>query len=723
MVIFARLERHATALVVALLICLPVAVKMPVLAGLLVSDSANRYANIEVERSSGITAGGSTIDPNIGYTSHALGTHAAREWMAGRVPWWNPYEGVGVPLAAGMQSAALFPLTPVLLLPRGQLIFHLLLQIIAGLGTFGLLRALRLRRGPAVAGALLFEFNAVFAWMANAVVNPVAFLPFLLWGVEWQSSEIPRRRAWGAAMIAFGLALSLYAGFPEVAYLNGLLVGVWSLVRIGQGARGTRLALCLRIAAPALCGLLLAAPIVVPFLAYLPQAEVGMHDNAGARFQHLASGYALLTLLPYFLGGIFSKPIVAEFWGNVGGYAGLIPLALAGAGLVGRRERALRWALGGWIVACLFLTFGATWLFALISWIPGLKEAALYRYLPASWAMALAVLAAVAIDDALKSDGDRRMLYAGGAVATLGLVLIALDHGTVGWRPRDLYALAATIPQLLIFGGFLIAAGWPRLTPRVRGAIVSVALLAETLWLFGLPVLAHPRHLIVADGGVRFLQRHLGMQRFATLGPISPNYGTYFGIAQVNHNDLPVPASWTTYVRRHLDPGADPILFTRVSSAATLVARQSAYAAIGVRYVVAPPGTAVPELRPVYADRVMAVYELSGAAPYASAPGCRLGIVSRDRMIADCAAPAHLTRLELSMPGWQAFADGRSVPIATAGEIFQRVSLRRGRSIVVFRYRPPYIEWAAAVALGGLLLLAGVMAWSGRRGKGAYFSG
>src|SRR6185437_7685315 len=186
----------------------------------------------------GLVPGLPTIDPNIGFTAQALGTQAARQWFAGQIPWWNPYEGVGMPLAGEMQSAAFFPLTLLLIAPFGQTVFHVCLQIIAGVSTYYLLRQLRLARTAALTGAVLFEFNGVFAWLANAVVNPVPFLPLLLLGVEralvsaqsaetaqgWSRRIVARHLVEGWAWIAIALALSLLAGFPEVAYLDGLLV-------------------------------------------------------------------------------------------------------------------------------------------------------------------------------------------------------------------------------------------------------------------------------------------------------------------------------------------------------------------------------------------------------------------------------------------------------------------------------------------------------------------
>jgi len=61
------------------------------------------------------------IDPNDGYTAQALGHRAALDWSHLQVPWWNPYEGTGAPLAGELQSAAFFPPTMLMLLANGQL--------------------------------------------------------------------------------------------------------------------------------------------------------------------------------------------------------------------------------------------------------------------------------------------------------------------------------------------------------------------------------------------------------------------------------------------------------------------------------------------------------------------------------------------------------------------------------------------------------------------------
>ncbi len=224
-------ERRKAWLTVLSLVLLPLVVKAPLLLQLLDADPMRNRARLSPVTARGPLWGVPTTDQNIGVTGHALGSLAARLWATGTPPWWSPYEGVGTPLAGEMQSAALFPPTLLTLLPGGQLLEHLLFQIVAGLAAFALLRRLGAGRTGAWLGGTSFAFNGAFAWLANAAINPVCFLPVVRLGIEMLSTPAPRAARAGGALVALGLAASLYAGFPKVAYLNGLLIGAWTIVR------------------------------------------------------------------------------------------------------------------------------------------------------------------------------------------------------------------------------------------------------------------------------------------------------------------------------------------------------------------------------------------------------------------------------------------------------------------------------------------------------------
>src|SRR5512136_248708 len=141
-----------------------------------------------------------------------------------------------------MQPATLFPLVLLLALPAGMLLFKLILEIAAGVATYCLLRQLGLTRYVALFGGLLYSVNGSFAWLAGSPANPIPFLPLLVLGVERARAAAVSGRKAGWMWIAVALALSLYAGFPEVAYINGLLAMVWAVLRFLQMSIGPRTA-------------------------------------------------------------------------------------------------------------------------------------------------------------------------------------------------------------------------------------------------------------------------------------------------------------------------------------------------------------------------------------------------------------------------------------------------------------------------------------------------
>ncbi|MFM0414780.1 YfhO family protein [Paraburkholderia aromaticivorans] len=729
--------KHVTITAIILLCLAPLVVKAPLLVGLLISDPTLLYAGLQQGLQHGPFGGFppfATIDPNIAFTSHALGHRAVLDILNGQWPWWNHYEGVGAPLAGEMQSAALFPLTLLLYFKDGQLYMHLALQIIAGVSTYVLLRRMGIAQAGSLAAALAFQFNGTFAWLANAVINPIAFLPLTLVGVEIALERVADGRRGGAFWVTIGLVAALYAGFPEMAYLDGLLILCWTLVRMGTLPSVLRVRFLLRVCFSGVVALLLSAPVLIAFFDYLPLSFTGGHEGNGFAAAHLPASVLIATLVPYIFGGIFQDPNAGGFWGSVGGYAGIVLVMLALCGIVGQRYRGLRIMLTLWIVVTVSLSYGLPGTSALVWIIPGLKLAAFYRYLPPSWEFSLCVLAALALNDAASGSLQRRLGYAYGTVLVLLVAgcAIALSAGV---RPHGRYVLGA-----VIFTGLLLAAlalvlfiGLRNADSKRLALALSIFLAGESTVYFIAPVMSNPSHGTVDLAGVKFLQANLGMQRFVTLGPVQPNYGSYFGIASINHNDLPIPRIWTDFVTRKLDANAPPILFTGSSRADaggpssqdSLLKNLPNYLAIGTRYVLVPTGVPLPEgakakgIKEVAADTNMRIYELGNPRPYFDAPTCWLEAATRGELRANCPLRATLTRLELYMPGWHAFINGQEATINQVNEIFQQIDLPAGSSRVQFVFRPPHIEWAFVAFAIGLLMMLGELAVSVRSKRSA----
>ncbi|MDZ5647262.1 hypothetical protein [Nitrospirillum sp. BR 11828] len=589
---------------ITLLILAPILAKLGLILGWRLADP--RF--IEGWLASGVVRDGlSTLDPNIAYTSHALGHRAALDWLSGHIPWWNPYSGIGMPLAGDMQSAALFPPTLLLALPNGQLYMHISLQITSGIFTWLLMRRLGVAGlGAAVAG-LLFEFNGTFGWLANAVINPIPFLPMVLLGVEEARARALAGRAgqWagGWGWIAGGLALSLYAGFPEVAYFNGLLIAAWTLTRLG-GLRGRSMAYLARVAAGTVAGLLLAAPILIAFLGYLGDAYLGNHATGVFRHSHVSVRRLLALFLPYALGepGESPTPEAVVFWGGVGGYTGLVLVVVAAMAVWRPWLRGLRLTLAAWCLVVTAAVYGQPAMMFVITAIPAVGDAMFFRYFSASISFALAVLAGLACHDLAAVAAERRpdLRYWGGwAVGGTFLVLAV-------WLSRTEYMNAPFSPILarsliyavVVMMGIRELGGAAFISNRTRAVVLGTAAVVEAVVLFVLPLRYYPKGGQLQTAGIEFLRNNLGLQRFYTLGPIQPNYGAYYGIAGINHNDLPLPAAWVDHVHKQLDNNTIESAFDGHDRGApggptardNLRANLDAYRALGVKYLVAPTG-------------------------------------------------------------------------------------------------------------------------------------
>jgi hypothetical protein len=253
--------------------------------------------------------------------------------------------------------------------------------------------------------------------------------------------------------------------------------------------------------------------------------------------------------------------------------------------------------------------------------------------------------------------------------------------------------------------------------------LAALVVAIDALVLFAVPEASAPRRVQVDLVPLTFLQRHLGLARFFTLGPLQPNYGSYFGIASLNVNDIPIPTAFRTYVHERLDQVVDPKVFVgdlgggrspRAPSPEDELQRNLAgYRAAGVKYVLSPAGRVLPE-RPATFRLVLRtpstwIYRLSGSASYFSSSerGCAVLARTRTSVRLSCPRQALLIRRETHLPGWSARIDGRRARIHSVDGLFQGVTVPEGSHQVTFSYSPPYVNWgflAFAAGSGWLLL-------------------
>ncbi|NDL62097.1 hypothetical protein [Acerihabitans arboris] len=547
------------------------------------------------------------IDPNSGITTQALGYLAASDWLHGIVPWWNPYSGIGLPLAGEYQPAAFFPLTMLLLLPNGMVWHHLVIQIIAGLGVYALLRQMGLSRLAACTGGLLFAQNGTLAWLAHGPAFPLAFLPWLLLGIERAAVNSVAKGTFGWRLIALSLAMMLLAGFPETAYICGLFALGWTLLKSIQCNPRFRSGMAWRVILGGIIGIALAAPQILSFLQYLPLSYIGGHADqfAHAALPPLAVIPSILT--PYALGPIFANvdkvPTWGGIWGGIGGYVDLIVIASAIYGLCCRKDR-LSFFLTIWAIVMLAKTFGIEPISSLLNYIPGIRYIPMYRYATPTWEFAFIILAAFGIEDLYRTRRLKRT-PAFAFIITMIVGVGVISYFLVKSWPiinalstvKYWFILSLTWVLLILLVLILLIKLMPKKWLTVS---VSALLVCNVTVLFNIPVLSNPTSGKMDAKAISFLQDHLGLQRFFTLGPIQPNYSALYKIASINHNYLPISSRWVSWTQGNLDEKIDPISFIggitpgnvdvdRIHEKLRL--NLANYEKLGVKYIVASPGT------------------------------------------------------------------------------------------------------------------------------------
>ena len=488
-------------------------------------------------------------------------------------------------------------------------------------------------------------------------------------------------------------------------------------LRIAQAARPARGRLARKLLAGGIAGLLIAAPLILPFAELLPLSYVGLHDLA-AHFAMRPFVHALL-LMPYVYGPL--NAYGQADYGFVGGYVGLPTVLLAAMGLAGAaRERALRLLLLAWVVATYGKSADLPGITAAANAVPLVAQTMFARLAQPSWQLACVVLAALALDDWRSGAWRRPGLVAGlglaavAAVAAAALALgLPLIRTLLRSEPHYRWVLAASLAWagVTALAITLLCAAKP--TKR-RAAGLGVVLVADALLMFMVPLSAGVQGARLDMKPVSFLRGRLGLDRFYTLGPFAPNYGALFATASINHNGTPTPRLWADHVRAALDPDVDDVNFVGShppgpGRLAALRRNLPAFEALGVRYVLALPGShALEDRTPVFTSETLEIYELSNPAAYWQVEGgpCALIPAGRQAARARCDGPATLIRRELFFPGWTATIDGRDAPISRAPPIFQAIPLAAGDSAVRFAYAPPRIAWAWLMCAAGLLITA-----------------
>lgn len=367
---------------------------------------------------------------------------AAEEWLAGRIPLWDPYQHNGLPFLAETQVGALYPFSVLFLSsisPSLELSLFVVLHVtLAALFTFLLARLLTITTAGAVIAGLSFGMGGfLMAQITNLnIMTGAVWLPLILYGVI----QTTQRRTWLAAMLAgIPLAFQIFTAQPQIVFYTWLIVGGYALYKIIADAftrpvpSKQKLLYTLQtfflVGLTLMTGLLLAAPQLLPTLE-LQQLSVRSEERAWDFLTNNSLPPALLLNL--LIPGAFGNNVTGF---NIGDpfqedfvYAGFIPLLLAFFGWGQRRKPDMPFFLivlaGGIVMA---LGRYTPLYHDVIQYLPGFG---LFR-IPARWLMAvnlsLAVLAGFGLDTLRERGVSKRqwvIILSAGVVLLAGVALI-----------------------------------------------------------------------------------------------------------------------------------------------------------------------------------------------------------------------------------------------------------------------------------------------------------
>jgi Bacterial membrane protein YfhO len=433
----------------------------------------------------------------------------AEELRAGRFSRWCPGLYCGLPLYSESQAGYLHPFK-YLLYPWMEtwkaLNFDTVLSIwLTGVGSY-----LWLRRhvGPtaALSGAAVFGLSG-FTWghvVHTSMINALASVPFVIWGLEWSWSS---GRCRGVVLGACAIAFQTFAGHLQDVILTSGLVGLYGLYRAAtESGLAQRVRAIGMAAAVAGLGVLLSAVQWVPSKELLDRSP----RAHGLSWEDLTFGSWHPELLP--------TMVIREAYGTrarhtnwmdgyypyheMNTYVGIIAIVLAVAGGYGRPARD-RWVTF-WVLLVglsLILILGKfTFLFDYAHKIPILgssREPVRFHL----WAaISVAALTAVAVERLGRSDGIslRPGIILAGWIIVLCIPIVLAVYAPVWltpnrWtKPRNILQFRWLGHELLIAVGrtiMLSAAAWLVAWTALR----TTDLTSRGRWVLLVPI------LIIAD--------------------------------------------------------------------------------------------------------------------------------------------------------------------------------------------------------------------------------
>jgi hypothetical protein len=687
----------------------------------------------------------------------------------GHLPLWNPYSGLGVPLAFNWESAPLsLPvligyLFPVQLAYTVQLVVTV---VTAGTGVYVLGKVLRLGILGSMTAAIVFELSGPFiGFLGWPFSSTMSWAGWLLAAVVVVLRGEKRARA--IVLLAVVVACAVYAGNPEGALLLALAAGVFASVMLllrapALGGSGPVIRPATDLGIAVVAGAALAAPLILPGL------QLGKGSNRTVVGPTLfPEGLPPNELVHLIFQGFDGLPLLHSQWFGVSAYeatcayVGVIVLVLAATALALRWRQAEVRAFAAVALAMGLLVFVPP----LVSFLDSSVARIYWIFALTPLVLAIAVLSGLGMDMLVESYTERRVRQALG----IGFVAMAVLLGII-WlvARRGLTPSEANIrthsfiwPVIGVIAGLVVVWTLGRLATRTRNRtrLVSSAvgagsvagallLLVETGFLIasGAPLLSSSSTYPTSTPEVTSLQRAVGTAvvgfgaspTFSASAGIMANANLLYDVQEFATYDPMTPHAYFSFYDMEGSPlGKVEDIF---SPAITSTQAARLY---GITYLLEPSG--VPGPRGSVFDRHLGDEDLyrvpdaavatlvalrsDGSLPGNFAAGGPVAVAHPSpntwRMVTHGTTRSVLRLRLTDVPGWHATIDGRPASLQPFAGTMLEVRVPPGRHLVELNYWPNtfttgiILALCSAFGLALLLILARIRSRSRRLGDKA----
>lgn len=612
-------------------------------------------------------------------------------------------------------------------------------------GMYVFTREFHMPRPSVFISALAFGFSGSIIGYTNnvSILRVAVLLPWIMWLVT-RYIDKPTNVRFAAASLC--IAFQIVSGHPQITYITSLLV-------VSSVLYQRHLSLVRR------CVLLLylyGLAVLIASIQLMPFAELALQSTRiGRGYQYATFGsvhpFALLRFIVPSIVGNLSKDTALIGGGSIAGYVGFLPLFFSLFAPIKTNVVRFYWFIGLLSVGFALGKYSPVYIIGYYL-VPGLRLFRQPEHFLILWTFSISILSGFGLEAIMRGNSQKKFMMFGAAVTVVLIMASALlTVMRPSWlqpigRIRDLSAIVieTTIESLwtnmmfllltlfvLIKGKLLKPSGRPWIAATVVLVFIELCLFSRQVLLTTkyhdvlswqnstiATAIDRPFRLYVTPQAVRHPRsfapwRYRYDQETSWLFRVMrPNIPLLYGISTADGYSSLVLSNLKRLVRSASD---DPtgIDLTRAS--------HDTLDLLSIKYIL----TSATDTRfretdgfaSIFSEQGLVLYENKRVLPRlfltengALQPESNIEVMHNTPQLAvvrtSLRYESTLVFSDMIYPGWQAFLDGRRVPLASYNRALKAVSVPSGTHTVAFMYNPRSLFFGLLFTMIGGMIIA-----------------